>query len=89
MQAKILIAPYIVKQKKVKIFHVQKNAKIIKQSHGYKGYASVCSVEILNSFNPELQLRDTVYAIRNKLVDVLAELKDCKFLVKLVLEFKK
>ena len=64
----------------MKIFHVKKNAKIIKQSHG---------LEILNSFNPELQLRDTVYAIRNKLVDVLAELKDCKFLVKLVLEFKK
>ena len=33
-----------------------KNAKIIKQSHVYKGQASNYNVEILNYFNPELQL---------------------------------
>ena len=41
----------------------------------------------MNSFNPELQLKDTEYAIRNKLIDLLTELKDFKFLT--TLEFKK
>ena len=31
----------------------------MKQSHAYKGYASNNNVEILNSFYPELQLKDT------------------------------
>ena len=35
----------------------EKNAKITKRSHDYKGYASTYSVEILNSLNPELQLK--------------------------------
>ena len=43
----------------------------------------------MNPFNPELQLKDAEYAIRNKLVDLLAELKTFKFVTTSVLEFKK
>ena len=35
-----------------------KNAKI-KQAHACKGYVSSFNVEILSSFNPELQLKGT------------------------------
>ena len=47
------------------------------------------SIKILNSFNPELQLKDTESAIRNKLIDLLTKLRGFKFIVTLVLEFKK
>ena len=60
---------------------------IIKQSHSFKGYVSSYNVEILNSFNLELRLRDTESAIRNKLIDLLSE--GLKFVIALVLEFKK
>ena len=43
-----------------------KCAKIMKQSHTYKGYASTYNVNILNSLNPELQLTNTKFAIKNK-----------------------
>ena len=42
--------------KKCKNFLNEKNVKITKLEHALKGYASTCYVEILNSFNPELQL---------------------------------
>ena len=56
-------------------------------------YASIYSVEIYNSLNLELQLKDTKSAIRNKLIDLLTdflltELKGFKFVRTLVLEFK-
>ena len=35
-----------------------------KQSHGYTGYPGTYNVEILNSFNPELQLKDTESTIK-------------------------
>ena len=60
----------------------EKNVKITKRSHAFKRYAS-SYVEILNSFNPELQLKD------NKLIDLLNELKGFKFMTTLVLVFKK
>ena len=50
-------------QKKRKIFK-RKKCKITKQAHAFKGYASYYSVDILNSFNPELQLKDTESAIK-------------------------
>ena len=56
MLEKILVALYIVKQKKWKIFD-EKNAIIMKQSHADKFYSNTCRVKILNSFNPELQLK--------------------------------
>ena len=36
-----------------------KNVKITKRSQAYKDYASIYSVEILNSFSLKLQLKDT------------------------------
>ena len=46
--------------KKVKV------VKITKWKHAFKGYASSYVVEILNSFNPKLQFKDTESAIKNK-----------------------
>ena len=45
----------------------EKNIKITKRAHVFKGYGSSYNVEILNSFNPKLQLKDTESAIKNKL----------------------
>ena len=63
--------------------------KIINQSYAFKGYASSYNVEILISFNPELQLKDTESAVKNELINLLSELKDFKLVTALVLEFKK
>ena len=60
----------------------------MKRSHAYKSYTSTYCVEVLNSFNAELQLEDTESAITNKLIDLLTELWCFKFAT-LVLEFKK
>ena len=46
-----------------------------KRSHTDKDCASTCNVEILNFFNHEIQLTDTEFAIRIKLIDLLVELK--------------
>ena len=43
----------------------------------------------MNSFNPELKLKDTKSAIRNKLIDLLTKLKGFKFVMTLVIELKK
>ena len=61
----------------------------MKQSHAYNGYANVYNIEILNSFNPKLQLKDTESTITNKPKDLLTKLKGFKFVTTLVLEFKK
>ena len=53
----------------------EKNIKITKCKHIFKGYSSTDNVEILNYFNPELQLKDTESAIKNKLKKLLTELK--------------
>ena len=46
-------------------------------------------LKILNSFNPELQLKDTKFAIKSKLIELLTQLKGFKFVTTLVLVFKK
>ena len=61
----------------------------MKQSDVYKRYGSTYSVKILNSFNPELQLKDTQSAIKNKLIDLLSELRGFRLVTTLVLEIKK
>ena len=66
----------------------EKNITITKQSHVFKAYASSYNAEILNCFNPELQLKDTESAIKNKPIDLFSELKGFKFVTALVLEFK-
>ena len=40
-------------------------------------------------FNFKLNIQDTEYSIRNKLIDLLTELKALKFVTTSVLEFKK
>ena len=47
------------------------------------------NAEILNSFNPELQLKDTESAIKCKLIELLIQLRVFKFVTALVLVFKK
>ena len=37
-----------------------------KQAHAFKGFASSYNVEILNSFDPELHIKDTEFAIKYK-----------------------
>ena len=54
-----------------------------------KGLASIYNVEFLNSFNPELQLKDTESAIKNKLIELLTWLKGFTFVTTSVLVFKK
>ena len=67
----------------------EKNVKITKQPHAFKGYASTYDVEIMNSFNPKLQLKDTESAIKSKLAELLSELRSFRFVATLVLLFKK
>ena len=67
----------------------KKNIKITKREHAFKGYASSYNVEILNSFNPELQLKDTESAIKSKLIELLTQLKRFKFVTRLILVSKK
>ena len=43
----------------------------------------------MNYLNPELQLKGTASAIRNKPIDLLTELRSFKFVTTLVIEFKK
>ena len=72
----------------MKIFST-KNIKITKREHAFKGFASTYNVEILNSFNPELQLKDTESPIKNKLKKLFSELGGFKFVTALVLVFFK
>ena len=67
----------------------EKNIKITKQEHDFKGYANTYNVKILNSFNSELQLKDTEFAINSKLIALLTQLKGFRFVATLVLVFKK
>ena len=46
-------------------------------------------LKILNSFHLELQLKDTKFAIKSKLIELLTQLKGFKFVTTLVLVFKK
>ena len=59
------------KQKKSGKFLNEKNVKITERSHAFKAYASSYNVEILNYFNPEIQLKDSESVIKNKLIDLL------------------
>ena len=61
----------------------------MKWSHAYRDYAGAFNAEILNSFNSELQLKDSEYSVRNKTKHLLDGLKGFKFMTSLVWEFKK
>ena len=53
------------------------------------GNTRTYNVEILNSFNPELQLEDTESAVKSKLIDLSIQLKGFAFVTTLALVFKK
>ena len=40
-----------------------------------RGYACTYNVEISNSFNPKLQLKDTKSTIKNQLIEVIDSIK--------------
>ena len=63
----------------------KKNVKITKRAHGFKGCVNAYNVEILNYFNPELQLKNTESSIKIKLI----KLPGFRFVTRLVLVFKK
>ena len=67
----------------------EKNAKIAKQEHAFKGFASTYNVETLTYFNPELQLQDTESANKSKLTELFTQLKGFQFVTTLVFVFKK
>ena len=70
-------------RKKSKYFD-EKNVKITKRAHAFKGFASSYNIENLNCFNPELQLKDNESAIESELKKLLTESKRFKFLETLV-----
>ena len=63
--------------------------KITKRDHAFKGHESTYNVRILNSFNPELQLKDSQSAIEIKLIELLTQLRGVNLVTTLVLVFKK
>ena len=50
--------------KKSKNLSNEKNTKITQRAHGFKDFTSSYDVKIVNSFNPELQLKDAEYAVK-------------------------
>ena len=66
----------------------EKNIKLTKRGHAFKGYTRTYNVKIRNSFNLEIQFKDTDSTIRNKLIELLTQLKDFKFMASLILVLK-
>ena len=75
-------------QKKENLLN-EKNIKIAKQKHAFKGYSGTYGLDILNYFNPELQLKDIESGIKSNLIELLTQLKGFKFVTALVSVFKK
>ena len=67
----------------------ENNVKIRKQAHAFKGFGSSYNVEILNSFNPELQFKDTEFSVKIKQKKLLTELRGSELVTTLFLEFEK
>ena len=60
--------------------------KITKWANAFKGYSSSFSVEILNSFDPELQLKDTECEVKKNLNILFTEFR---FVITVLLVLKK
>ena len=56
--------------------NVKSEAKL---AHAFKGYGGSYHVEILNTFNHEIQLKDTESAIKSKLIELLTQIKSFNF----------
>ena len=69
-QVKIQLLLYIVIQKSENFWN-KKIIKTTKREHAFKGFANTYDIEILSSFNLELQLKYTESAIRNKLKNIV------------------
>ena len=67
----------------------EKNIKITKRKHYFKGFGSTYNVYISKSFNPEVQLKDAECAIKNKFENLWSELRGFKSMARLALVFKK
>ena len=52
-------------------FLSQKTVNMTKREHEFKGFASTYDVEILNSFNAEVQIKDSESVIKSKLRELL------------------
>ena len=63
-----------------------KKAKIIKQALTFRDYAHLYKTENLDSFNLELQLKNTEFAIKNKLKNLFNKLGDLTFGITLILK---
>ena len=76
-RVKFQLLLYMVNPKSLKMVLMKerllKKAKIIKRAHHFKNHAHTYAhtVEISNSFNPELQLKNTEFASKNKLKRLL------------------
>ena len=66
----------------------KKKAKITKQAPAFKNYGHTYNVKTQNSFNPELQLRNTEFGIKIKLKNLLNELRSFKLVENSVLKLK-
>ena len=67
----------------------EKNVKIKTQAHASIGQASSFNVQIINSFNLDLRLKDTESANISKLNKLLTELRRFKFVTTLISVFRK
>ena len=83
---KIQLLHYAVKPQKN--FFSAKKCKKTKTITYFKDCASTYNIDMLNSFNSELQLKTSESAIENKLKGLLPELRGFKFVTALLLEFK-
>ena len=80
----MLLVLYILTQRTIE------HAKTAKRFHAYNGYTSTYIVNILNSFNHELQIKNTESAIKEKLIiDHCLNWECLNLLRHLVLVFKK
>lgn len=59
---------------------MKKKAKIAKQARAFKNYGNSYNIEILDLFIPELKLKNTELAIRNKLKHLLNKLRSSSLL---------
>ena len=63
--------PLYCETKKSEVFFNEINIKITKRENAFKGLASTYSVKILNCFSPDMHLKDTGSAIKNKLKKII------------------
>ena len=64
---------------KIWTFLDEKNLKITKRAHAFKGYANSCNYEVLNACDPELHLKNAESTIKNKLKNYWLNQEDLSF----------